>query len=169
MLRSRFRKSSSPGGSPAKRRHRGAESYKHLSPVRRWPELPSHEFVEGETLKGPIPLKEAVPIIHQLIDGIEIAHEHNIVHRDLKPANLKITPEGILKILDFGLAKAVQGSAAPASAGEAAENSPTLTIGITQAGTILGTAAYRSSEQARGKTPTAAPTSGRSAQLSTNC
>jgi Tol biopolymer transport system component len=110
------------------------------------------EFVEGETLVGPMPLKEAVPIIHQLIDGIEIAHENNIVHRDLKPANLKITPDGIVKILDFGLAKAVQDSVASTAPGEASENSPTLTVGITQAGTILGTAAYMSPEQARGKT-----------------
>src|SRR4249919_1782062 len=53
------------------------------------------EYVEGQTLTGPMPLKEAAPVIHQLIDGIEVAHEHNIVHRDLKPANIKITPEGV--------------------------------------------------------------------------
>src|SRR5438477_3835310 len=77
------------------------------------------EFVEGETLTAPIALKEAVPVIQQLIDGIEVAHEHNIVHRDLKPANIKITPESVVKILDFGLAKAVQDTVAPAAAGEA--------------------------------------------------
>src|SRR5690349_8519597 len=55
------------------------------------------EFVEGEALAGPMPLKEAVPVIHQLIDGIEVAHEHNIVHRDLKPANIKVTPDGVVK------------------------------------------------------------------------
>jgi serine/threonine protein kinase len=66
------------------------------------------EYVEGETLKGPFALDEAMPIIAQLIDGIEAAHERNIIHRDLKPANIKITPEGIVKILDFGLAKAME-------------------------------------------------------------
>jgi hypothetical protein len=65
------------------------------------------EYVEGETLKGPLKLDEAMPIIRQLIDGIEAAHERNIVHRDLKPANIKITPEGVVKILDFGLGEGV--------------------------------------------------------------
>jgi eukaryotic-like serine/threonine-protein kinase len=65
------------------------------------------ELVEGEDLKGPMSLDDALPIIQQLIDGIEAAHEKNIVHRDLKPANIKITPDGIVKILDFGLAKAM--------------------------------------------------------------
>ena len=64
------------------------------------------ELVEGEDLKGPLDFKDALPIIQQLIDGIEAAHEKGIVHRDLKPANIKITPEGVVKILDFGLAKA---------------------------------------------------------------
>ena len=67
------------------------------------------EYVEGETLKGPLQLDEAMPIIRQLIDGIEAAHDRNIVHRDLKPANIKITPEGVVKVLDFGLAKASPG------------------------------------------------------------
>ena len=105
------------------------------------------EYVEGEILKGPLPLDEAMPIIQQLVDGIEAAHEKNIVHRDLKPANIKITPEGVVKILDFGLARAAD----PAPEGSP-ENSPTLTMGATQAGTILGTAAYMSPEQAKGKT-----------------
>src|SRR5580658_3628577 len=63
------------------------------------------ELVEGETLRGPVNFDGALPIIRQLIDGIEAAHEKNIVHRDLKPANIKINPEGVVKILDFGLAK----------------------------------------------------------------
>src|SRR6476620_2748459 len=63
------------------------------------------EFVEGDDLRGPLDFNDALPIIHQLIDGIEAAHEKNIVHRDLKPANIKITPDGVVKILDFGLAK----------------------------------------------------------------
>src|SRR6266853_1058780 len=66
------------------------------------------ECVEGAALKGPLSLDNALPIIHQLIDGIEAAHEKNIVHRDLKPANIRITPDGVVKILDFGLAKASQ-------------------------------------------------------------
>jgi len=93
-------------------------------------------------------IDDALPIIQQLIDGIEAAHEKNIVHRDLKPANIKITPEGVVKILDFGLAKAME---PPPSNDGKPENSPTLTIGATQAGAILGTAAYMAPEQAKGK------------------
>jgi Tol biopolymer transport system component/predicted Ser/Thr protein kinase len=111
------------------------------------------EYVEGAALKVPLSLDNAVPIIHQLIDGIEAAHEKNIVHRDLKPANIRITPDGVVKILDFGLAKATQDTDQSRDPeGEGAENSPTLTIGATKAGAILGTAAYMSPEQAKGKT-----------------
>jgi WD40 repeat protein len=104
------------------------------------------ECVEGETLSGPVEFDDAMRIIGQLIDGIEAAHEKNIIHRDLKPANIKLTPEGVVKILDFGLAKADD----PEPGGDP-QNSPTQTIGATQAGTILGTAAYMAPEQARGK------------------
>jgi eukaryotic-like serine/threonine-protein kinase len=107
------------------------------------------EYVEGADLSGPLPFGEALPVIQQLIDGIEAAHEKNIIHRDLKPANIKITPEGVVKILDFGLAKAMEPESAPD--GSNPENSPTLTMGATQPGTILGTAAYMAPEQARGK------------------
>jgi eukaryotic-like serine/threonine-protein kinase len=106
------------------------------------------EYVEGEDLKGPLDFSDALPIIQQLIDGIEAAHEKNIIHRDLKPANIKITPDGVVKILDFGLAKAME---PPASFEADAGNSPTLTMGATVAGTILGTAAYMAPEQAKGK------------------
>ncbi len=106
------------------------------------------EYVEGEDLKGPLGFDEGLPIVRQLIDGIEAAHEKNIVHRDLKPANIKITPEGVVKILDFGVAKPMD--PAPSS-GSDAGNSPTLTMGPTAMGTILGTAAYMAPEQARGK------------------
>jgi len=106
------------------------------------------EYVEGPDLRGPLDFGDALPIIQQLIDGIEAAHEKNIVHRDLKPANIKITPEGVVKILDFGLAKAME---PPPSEGGDPANSPTLTIGATQAGAILGTAAYMAPEQAKGK------------------
>jgi eukaryotic-like serine/threonine-protein kinase len=113
------------------------------------------EFVEGLDLRGALPFDEALPIIGQLIDGIEAAHEKNIIHRDLKPANIKITPEGVVKILDFGLAKAIEPEAEAESHGSNPENSPTitptLTMGATQPGTILGTAAYMAPEQARGK------------------
>src|SRR6202158_1054454 len=106
------------------------------------------EYVEGQDLRGPMDFEDALPIIQQVIDGIEAAHEKNIVHRDLKPANIKITPEGVVKILDFGLAKAMEPP--PSNDGNPA-NSPTLTIGATQAGAILGTAAYMAPEQAKGK------------------
>src|ERR1700687_3088748 len=105
------------------------------------------EYVEGQDLRGPMDFDDALPIVQQLIDGIEAAHEKNIVHRDLKPANIKITPEGVVKILDFGLAKAME----PPPNNSNPENSPTLTMGATVAGTILGTAAYMAPEQAKGK------------------
>jgi serine/threonine-protein kinase len=105
------------------------------------------EYVEGENLLGPMSWDEALPIMRQLIDGIEAAHEKNIIHRDLKTANIKITPEGVVKILDFGLAKAAE-----AESGADPGNSPTFTMGATQAGVILGTAAYMPPEQAKGKT-----------------
>jgi Tol biopolymer transport system component len=107
------------------------------------------ELVEGEVLKGPLDFDDALPIVLQLIDGIEAAHERNIIHRDLKPANIKITPDGVVKILDFGLAKALD---VTSSSDANPDNSPTLTAGATVVGAILGTAAYMSPEQARGKT-----------------
>jgi Tol biopolymer transport system component len=109
------------------------------------------ELVEGSTLaerieRGPVPLEEALPIARQIVEALEYAHEKGIVHRDLKPANIKITPEGRVKVLDFGLAKALD--AGPPSSDPA--SSPTLTLSATRAGTLLGTAAYMSPEQARG-------------------
>jgi Tol biopolymer transport system component len=104
------------------------------------------ELIEGENLKGPVPLETAIKYAGQIADALEAAHEKSIVHRDLKPANIKITPAGVVKILDFGLAKHD-----PAPSGPIAENSPTLSMGMTQAGVILGTAAYMSPEQARGE------------------
>jgi eukaryotic-like serine/threonine-protein kinase len=109
------------------------------------------ELAEGPTLaerilKGPIPLEEALGIARQIAEALEAAHEKGIIHRDLKPANIKITPEGAVKVLDFGLAKALEGEAAVTNVSE----SPTLSMAATQAGVILGTAAYMAPEQARG-------------------
>jgi len=105
------------------------------------------EYIEGAPLQGPLPLDKAQPIILQLINGIEAAHEKNIAHRDLKPANVKLTPDGVVKILDFGLAKTME----PPPEESTPENSPTISVGATQVGTILGTAAYIAPEQAKGK------------------
>ena len=110
------------------------------------------EFIDGEDLstriaRGPIPLDEALPIAKQIAEALEAAHEHGIVHRDLKPANVKISPDGTVKVLDFGLAKALD----PTGASDAAGQSPTITARATKHGTILGSAAYMPPEQARGK------------------
>src|SRR2546425_8312125 len=109
------------------------------------------ELVEGPTLaeriaSGVIPLEESLKIGRQIADALEAAHEKGIVHRDLKPANVKITPAGVVKVLDFGLAKLAD----PVAIGQ---GEPTLTVQqATRAGVILGTAAYMSPEQARGMT-----------------
>jgi len=111
------------------------------------------ELVEGEDLSqrlapGAVPMDEAVVIARQIASGLEAAHDQGIVHRDLKPANVKVAPDGHVKILDFGLARAYLGDP-----GETSDpmHSPTITAGMTQAGVVLGTAAYMSPEQARGK------------------
>lgn len=110
------------------------------------------ELVEGETLwerlrRGPLTLTEALAIARQIADALEAAHEKGIVHRDLKPSNVKITPDGTVKVLDFGLAKTTAGDAERLDS----EELPTMTEDPTSAGAILGTAAYMSPEQARGK------------------
>src|SRR6267154_1254819 len=106
------------------------------------------EYIEGESPKGPLPLDAALRIAHQIADALEAAHERGITHRDLKPANIMITPAGVVKVLDFGLAAVTQPSAA--SEGDPSK-SATLTMRATQAGMIMGTAAYMSPEQASGK------------------
>ena len=110
------------------------------------------ELVEGPTLadrikRGPIPLDEALPIAKQIAEALEAAHEAGVIHRDLKPANIKVREDGTVKVLDFGLAKALD----PSPTGDPSQ-SPTLTAAATQMGVIMGTAAYMSPEQASGET-----------------
>jgi eukaryotic-like serine/threonine-protein kinase len=123
------------------------------------------ELIEGEDLaeriaRGPLPLDEALPIATQIAEALEAAHEQGIIHRDLKPANIKLRADGTVKVLDFGLAKAMDrsgGSVGPGGSGRSGEdvllNSPTITSPsrMTGVGVILGTAAYMAPEQARGK------------------
>src|SRR5580692_4191161 len=99
------------------------------------------ELVEGSSPKGPLPLDEALRIAGQVAAALEAAHEKGIIHRDLKPANVKVTPGGLVKVLDFGLAKIVR---------EASPDASTVTMGLTEAGAALGTPAYMAPEQARG-------------------
>src|SRR5262249_47876967 len=96
---------------------------------------------------GPIPVNEALAMAKQVAEALEAAHEKGIIHRDLKPANVKITPEGKVKVLDFGLAKAIASDAPSPNV----SNSPTLSMAATNAGVVLGTAAYMSPEQAKGR------------------
>ncbi len=112
------------------------------------------ELVEGPTLadriaQGPVPLDEAVLVARQIADALEAAHEHGIIHRDLKPANVKVRPDGTVKVLDFGLAKAMEPPGGPSPG---VSQLPTITTpAMTQVGMIMGTAAYMSPEQAKGK------------------
>ena len=111
------------------------------------------ELVEGPTLAdrvaaGPLPVDEALSVAKQIAEALEAAHEHGIIHRDLKPANIKVRPDGTVKVLDFGLAKALD----PTPPGHDLSQSPTMTSpAMSRVGVILGTAAYMAPEQARGK------------------
>jgi serine/threonine-protein kinase len=115
------------------------------------------ELVEGEDLstviaRGPIPLADALPIARQIADALEAAHEAGIVHRDLKPANIKVRADGTVKVLDFGLAKALDPAGASSAPATAPANSPTMTSpALTSMGLIVGTAAYMAPEQAKGR------------------
>jgi len=102
------------------------------------------ELVEGESPRGPMAVNDALAVARQIVEALEAAHEKGIVHRDLKPGNVKVTAEGVVKVLDFGLAKTLEKT-------PSGSDSPTLSMRATQAGVILGTAAYMSPEQAAGK------------------
>jgi serine/threonine protein kinase len=120
-----------------------------------------------ESLREPFPLAEALAIAKQIADGLEAAHERGIIHRDLKPANVKVRSDGAVKILDFGLAKALD----PHPTRSDLSQSPTLTQpGLTGAGIVPGTAAYMAPEQqAMGKAATSDRTSGHSVWFSSRC
>jgi serine/threonine-protein kinase len=115
------------------------------------------EYIDGESLaeriekRRALPLDEALAIARQLVDALETAHEKGIIHRDLKPANIMVTADERVKVLDFGLAKALENPAAQDAHGLQVSHSPTMTLGATAAGVILGTAAYMSPEQAKGR------------------
>ena len=109
------------------------------------------ELVPGQTLferiaAGPVPVEEALRIVAQIAEALAAAHEREVIHRDLKPANVKVTPDGRVKVLDFGLAKPFAKDAA-----EGDSRVETVTAAMTQAGTVVGTPGYMSPEQARGK------------------
>ena len=121
------------------------------------------ELVEGETLSRSLPVDTVLRYAKQIAEALEYAHERGVIHRDLKPANVKVTSEGVVKVLDFGLAKAIE---TPTTTEQDPANSPTLTLGGTQLGVILGTAAYIVARTGQWeKQPTAGRTCGRSREV----
>jgi len=132
------------------------------------------ELVEGEDLsqriaRGAIPLDEALPLARQIAEALEAAHEQGIIHRDLKPANIKVRADGTVKVLDFGLAKAVMPEGRNFGSAEHLANSPTLSIHATQAGIILGTARICRQSRRAARPSTSAQTSGHSAAWCSRC
>ena len=117
-------------------------------------ELASGEDLSQRLARGPMPVEDALPVALQIAEALEVAHEQGIIHRDLKPANIKITPDGQVKVLDFGLAKALDAKTGTGTDRDPSQSplsmSPTLTAQMTTAGMLLGTAAYMSPEQAKG-------------------
>ena len=135
-----------PSPSPPGRGEKESKNFPPSPQGRGWP------AGAGEELRGsPLQIDDALPIVKQIAEGLEYAHDRGIIHRDLKPANIKITPEGTVKILDFGLAKALDVDASSSNLSNSPTLSPTLSSAATQAGVILGTAAYMSPEQAAGQ------------------
>ena len=135
---------------------------------------PMHRSIRRDEVSGSsrtqtgLPLQETLNIARQIADAFEAAHEKGIIHRDLKPANIALAADGQVKVLDFGLAKALDPVAQGVSPADAT-NSPTMSLGATRAGMILGTAAYMSPEQAKGEPPTSGATCGRSGACCTRC
>jgi serine/threonine protein kinase len=113
-------------------------------------ELAEGEDLEARLARGPMPVEETIPVALQIAGALEEAHEKGIIHRDLKPQNIKLTSDGRAKVLDFGLAKALDPATEASGASQRLSDSPTITLGATVAGVILGTAAYMSPEQAKG-------------------
>jgi serine/threonine-protein kinase len=134
-----------------------ALNHPHIAGIYGWEESASGpaivmELVEGQTLadriaRGPVPMDEALEIARQIASALEAAHDQGIVHRDLKPANVSLRSDGTVKVLDFGVAKALSG----ASSGISADDSPTVAVHGTEVGVLVGTAAYMAPEQARGR------------------